>query len=205
MKSVLDFLGVYFIVVPKGVNPAITLWNNSQYEKDLTKIYEDEGNDVYQLLTAIPRFGLYWDIRDGVSDEESLQAIENQSVNFKNTLLIQEQLSETFVPGTGSADLVSSDLNNLSFRVQTDRPAVFYLSDGNFPGWHASVNGKETPVLHANYNFRGVLVPAGRSDIEFWYLPKSVIVGGIVSILGIVVTVGFVIVDNIIQSRKKGE
>ncbi len=203
MKSVLDFLGVYFIVVPKGVNPAITLWNSSDYEKDITKIYSDDGNDVYRNTTAIPRFGLYWDIRDGVSDEESLRLIENQTVDFRNTLLIQEQLPEAIVPGTGFATLVSSGINDLTFEVQTDTPAVFYLSDTNFPGWHASVNGKNEQILQANYNFRAVFVPPGKSVIRFWYMPQSFKIGIVVSAIGLLLTAAFIVVHYINGGHKK--
>ncbi len=203
MKYVLDFLGVSIVAIPKGTNPAITYWNTGAFEKDITKIYEGDGTDVYRNLTAFPRFSLYWDIRDGVSDAESLQLIENQAVDFRKTLLIQEQLPERFVAGTGSAVLVSSGLNELTFEVQTDTPAVLYVSDTNFPGWHASVNGKSTPILHANYNFRAVVAPPGKSVVRFWYMPRSVIIGAVVSATGLLLAAAFIVVDRIQGGHKK--
>jgi len=205
MKSVLDFLGVNIVVVPKGANPATLLWNNSQYEKDITKIFEDDRSDVYRNLTAYPRFGLFYDARDNVADDQALEIIKNQSVDFRKTLLIQERLPSKVTDGTGSAELVYSDVNSLTFNVHSDSSAIFYLSDAFDEGWHASVNGKSESILHANYNFRAVLVPAGSSSVKFWYLPTSVIIGGVVSVLGLFATLGLVIIGNIKNSYKKSK
>jgi uncharacterized membrane protein YfhO len=56
------------------------------------------------------------------------------------------------------------------------------LNDANYPGWLAYVNGKPTPILDANYLFRGVILPAGRSTVEFVYEPASFRVGALISI-----------------------
>jgi hypothetical protein len=203
MKSVLDFLGVNLIVVPKGVNPAITLWNNSHYEKDLTKVFEDEGNDVYRNNTAFARFGLYYDIRGGVSDEAALKAIFGQSFDFRRTVLLRESLESPVHSGTGSAYLVTAGVNGLEFTASSSAPAVFYLSDSFDDGWHAQVNGRETQIYHANYNFRAVEIPAGKSDIKFRYMPQSVVIGGIVSILGILMTAGYLLIEKIKKREDK--
>jgi len=202
MKMVLDFLGVTLIVVPKGQNPAITFWNSSSYEKDIPKVYEADGNDVYGNATARPRFGLFYDVRDAVPDQDALAALRSQSLDFGKTVLIAQRLDTQVAVGTGSAQLISSDVNSLKFTVESDTPALFYLSDSYDSGWHASVNGRETPVYRANYNFRAVLVPAGKSIVRFWYLPKSVIIGAIVSALGLIFTAGFVLVYKITNRHK---
>jgi uncharacterized membrane protein YfhO len=172
------------------------------YQGDLTKVYSDADNDVYQNTTAYPRFNLYYSIQAGVSDAQALKIINSQSMDLRTTLLIQEKLSETFIQGTGSAKLISSGLNNLSFHVQTTKPAVFYLSDTYDAGWHATVNGKKATIYHADYNFRAVRVPAGNSTIQLWYMPASFILGGAVSVLGLLATVGYIVGANIINKRK---
>ncbi len=189
MKYALDFLGVSIVAVGTGKNPALEYWNSPKYEKDITKIYSYEGNDLYRNVTAYPRFGLYFDIRDEVNDGEALSAIEHQSVDFTRTLLIKEHLGHEYTSGSGSAQLLSSGLNTLSFRVTSDKPAVFYISDTYFPGWHVSINGAKARLLHANYNFRAVEVPAGDSEVLFWYLPTSFLIGAAISAISIAVSV----------------
>lgn len=50
-------------------------------------------------------------------------------------------------------------------------------------GWKATVNGRSTGVIRANYNFRAVAVPAGTSKVNFSYGPTSVTLGVGVSVL----------------------
>jgi uncharacterized membrane protein YfhO len=51
------------------------------------------------------------------------------------------------------------------------------LSDTFFPGWLASVDGRDTPI-HEAYGFlRGVVVPGGLHTLEFRYRPRSVFLG----------------------------
>ena len=47
------------------------------------------------------------------------------------------------------------------------------LFDTYFPGWTASVDGRETPIYRANYTFRAVSMPAGAHIVMFTYRPLS--------------------------------
>jgi uncharacterized membrane protein YfhO len=60
------------------------------------------------------------------------------------------------------------------------------LADQFFPGWQVHVDGREQEMLRANHTFRLVEVPAGESEVEFRYRPRSLAVGAVLSLLGIV-------------------
>ena len=59
--------------------------------------------------------------------------------------------------------------NSLRYRVKTDRDGIFLLSETWFPYWNASVNGREQPLLRANYLFRGVHLGPGEHAVEMRY------------------------------------
>jgi uncharacterized membrane protein YfhO len=41
------------------------------------------------------------------------------------------------------------------------------------PGWHATVNGEERPIIRVNGVFRGLqITAAGNYDVMFWYRPR---------------------------------
>jgi hypothetical protein len=66
------------------------------------------------------------------------------------------------------AKVLSDDGNVLTVEVQA--PAGFLVvSDTWLPGWSATVDGKQAPVLRANYAFRAVKVPSGRHEVVFTY------------------------------------
>ncbi|HEY1252006.1 MAG TPA: DUF6044 family protein [Thermoanaerobaculia bacterium] len=63
--------------------------------------------------------------------------------------------------------------DRLSFRVDAAAPAVFVLTDAFVPGWTAFVDGSAAPLFPVDVAFRGVAVPAGRSEVSFRYVPGS--------------------------------
>lgn len=57
-------------------------------------------------------------------------------------------------------------------------PALVVVSEANFPGWRATVDGKPAPVLEADGAFLGVAVAAGDHTVELTYHPPGVAVVG---------------------------
>ena len=144
---------------------------------------------VYRNTGAFPRFGLYYEAQEVKSDEEALDNIANGSIDFRKIILLEEKLP-ILEPGTGSAKLINSTVNSLSFETKTNTPALFYISDTYFPGWEAKVNGKTQKIYRANYNFRAVLVPEGDSTVEFMYAPSSFRLGVVISVVSLLLVAG---------------
>lgn len=67
--------------------------------------------------------------------------------------------------------------NSLALVVDAPRPGLVYVADNFFDGWTAAINGAPTRILPANYAFRAVVVPAGRSRVEFRYWPPGLTTG----------------------------
>jgi hypothetical protein len=72
--------------------------------------------------------------------------------------------------------------NSVVLTVDAPRPGLVYAAETYFTGWTARINGAETEILPANYAFRAIEVPAGRSRIEFEYWPPGLTAGLAVSI-----------------------
>ena len=52
------------------------------------------------------------------------------------------------------------------------------------PGWHASVDGVETPRIRVDGALTAVTVPPGRHQVDLAYRPASVRLGAAFSLLG---------------------
>lgn len=82
-------------------------------------------------------------------------------------------------PAQISIRQTSATVNHLSVVAQCDGYLVF--SEPYYPGWRVSVDGKQVPVLRANYAFSAVFLPAGEHDVTRWYRPNSLIIGAVCS------------------------
>ena len=61
----------------------------------------------------------------------------------------------------------------VTVETRLPQPGFLVLFDTYFPGWTASVDGRETAIYRANYTFRAVSVPAGAHTVTFTYRPLS--------------------------------
>ncbi len=84
-----------------------------------------------------------------------------------------------FLPVT----FTSYETAQVTLLVEAPRPGYVVFSDTNYPGWQASVNGRDTPVLRANHSFKAVRVDAGRSQVRFRFRPRSLQIGAALSAL----------------------
>lgn len=90
-------------------------------------------------------------------------------------------IGEAGTTGAGLARFEVDDPEHLVIEVDASARGFLVLADQYFPGWRAQVNGTEMPIMRANYLFRAVEVPAGKSRVELRYLPPSLLAGVAIS------------------------
>jgi hypothetical protein len=83
----------------------------------------------------------------------------------------------------GSARIVRTDPDRLLVRADARRAGMLVVSDNWFPGWKATVDGKDAPIERVDYVMRGVRVGPGAHTVDFRYAPASWRIGWIVSLL----------------------
>ena len=65
-------------------------------------------------------------------------------------------------------------LDDISFKSSNSKDGLAVFSDIYYAkGWKAYVDGKETPIMKADYVLRSIKVPAGIHLIEFHFRPES--------------------------------
>jgi hypothetical protein len=72
------------------------------------------------------------------------------------------------------------------------RPALVVLTDTDYPGWRATVDGVTAPVIRVDTMFRGVAISAGTHVVRFEFVPWSVHLGAAVSAVALVLIVAAV-------------
>jgi uncharacterized membrane protein YfhO len=91
--------------------------------------------------------------------------------------------------GSTPARVVSRSDTHVTISALASAPGRLVLLDTFYPGWRATVDGKDVHIDAADAAFRAVPVTAGRHTVRFSYESGSVLVGGIVSLVALVAIV----------------
>ncbi|MBA4166805.1 MAG: YfhO family protein, partial [Chitinophagaceae bacterium] len=108
---------------------------------------------------------------------EEMKALDN--FHPKDTAIIdkKEQSKITGAPGqdsSASIQLVQNDNDYILYKSSSKANGFAVFSEIYYPnGWKASIDGKEVPIVKADYALRGLSVPAGGHRIEFKFEPSS--------------------------------
>jgi hypothetical protein len=102
--------------------------------------------------------------------------------------------------GMGEAHILEYRPEHILIQAETDKPGYLLLTDSYYPGWRAWLDGRETPLLRADYLFRAVYLPSGSHQVEFRYQPDSFKVGLWISLATLA---GMVAVSGILALRAK--
>jgi len=85
-----------------------------------------------------------------------------------------------------AVQIVSYEPDRVSILTASKCPAILVLTDTYDDGWKAYMDGKEVPILHANYLFRGIALEPGVHRVEFAYKPFSFKLGTILCAIALI-------------------
>jgi uncharacterized membrane protein YfhO len=75
------------------------------------------------------------------------------------------------------------------------------LSDADYPGWQARVDGRPVSIHRANYLLRAVPVEAGQHRVEVYYDPPLFKVGLVITILTLLAS-GALLGELVLRDKK---
>lgn len=181
-RRLLDLVGTKYLVAAAGAEGTI-----AGYPGVRSMLAGDVH--VYENPQAQPR--AFWVPQIEVIEDPDriLWSLASGQQDLRRVAFVESPRPSTGGPGDGRAGqvgFVRNDPEHLTLQVDAPARGFLVLSDQYFPGWYARVDGTPADVVRANYAFRLVEVPAGRSTVEFWYAPPSVRIGAVVSALTIV-------------------
>lgn len=81
----------------------------------------------------------------------------------------------------GSVKVETYRRNSVQLETNSDASAHLITSEANYPGWHATIDGRDTPMHETNNLFRALDVPAGKHHIDFHYSPTLLFLSAAIS------------------------
>ncbi|MCT4665491.1 MAG: YfhO family protein [Flavobacteriales bacterium] len=120
---------------------------------------------------------------------------EIANIDPKNTVILHQdelkKLQNKTSSANGSVKLVSYKPDVLTYESNNPTTGIAVFSEIYYPeGWTAFIDGEEVSILRANYILRALEIPAGKHKIEFRMVNNRSMIGGILSLLVFLMTIG---------------
>jgi hypothetical protein len=161
-SRLLDLASLRYVIGPWAAPPA------SGYRRS----GEAEGLHVYENRSALPRARLLGHALAARDEEEAVRLLSSPSFQPHTTAVLEATGPlPSGGPAGGAVAWIERSPDRLALRVTAERPSILVLSDTDYPGWEAALDGRETRLYRANLAFRAVEVPAGTHEVRFRFRP----------------------------------
>ena len=121
------------------------------------------------------------DVKDAAQAREALRALDPHSGSF--VLAPHEPIQQD---PAATAQILSHDEESYRIAYRAASPSLLRLSVPHYPGWHASLNGRELPLAKVDVALMGVVVPAGEGEVLFEFRNDSLRLGAAISLAGLI-------------------
>ena len=146
-------------------------------------------------------------VKEVANPDEEIAALGK--TNLKTTAVVEKRFIDQVKSYTtdsiqGQIKLSSYSPDYLIFESNTPQDQLAVFSDVYYDkGWNAYIDGEKAEIIRANYILRGLMVPAGKHDIEFRFEPNSFRIGQILAIISSITILILIGLGIYIAIRKK--
>lgn len=167
------------------------------------EVHRDGRLVVFENLRCLPRAMLIpaGNVRAVGGRAEALAAVSSIDFDPKSEAVVEGEVPSAMPRGaatssSGSVRFLAKESDEALLEVDAPAPSLLVVAETVYPGWKATVDGVETPVITANHVFRGVWVEAGRHRVHLRFRPTSVAAGGAVSVVCLAVALALLLVPR---------
>ncbi len=130
--------------------------------------------DLYANPNALARAFLVHRLTPVENADEAIRRLVEPDFDPRQEALVEaltQPVGFDSGAGTASVEIRSYESTRVVVQVETTKPGMLVLTDSYDPDWEASLGGHAVEIHPTNGLFRGVMVPAGRSEVVFRYRP----------------------------------
>jgi hypothetical protein len=158
----LDLLGVRYLILRGAPPEGVTPWGI--------------GDDywVVENPRALPRVFIPRRVERVESAARRLERLAAEDFDPRGVAYLEAELPEDLPQESrGTAAVTAETPTRITIDLEMETPGLVVLTDLGYPGWRARIDGEPVPVLQADHALRGVVAPAGASELVFSYEPGS--------------------------------
>lgn len=187
-----SFIGVWdphsALLDVAGVN--YLFWHEEIRDPRLTEVARyNNTSRIYRNRRAAPRVYLVSRVEHRPTSAEVMERLRQPTFPFREVAVTEDRrLYEALKAGggvetRGEARITTYAPDRIAIATQAPAQRLLVLNDMYHPNWSVRVNGSPAVLYRVNGVFRGVLVPAGDSVVEFRYRNRAFEAGLWISVL----------------------
>ena len=123
------------------------------------------GNELFENLTAFPRFFLVHEARAVKSHTCDRLALHSDHGDP------HIELPPNVAGDLDEVKTLKYEPNSIEVSTQASRRSLLVLSETYYPGWKAWLDDRPVPIVPTDIALRGVVVPAGAHRVRMEFLP----------------------------------
>jgi hypothetical protein len=155
----------------------------------LAPVYAGRDASVFNIVGAPPRAWVVHESDVVNSQSAALHRFADRGFDYRARMIVEGSQGigppgHTLRRGSGDGPVArraNLTANGATFTVDTPTAGWLVMADIYAPGWSVTVNGTRARLLRANYAFRAVPVPAGRSRVILRYRSPGLALGAVLS------------------------
>jgi len=148
--------------------------------------YSGPDARVYANRRALPRAWVVASQRVVEGSEQRLRAIGSSEFEPRREAIVERPVPGLGDGSGGRAVITRYDPERVEIAARSRGAGLLVLSDLDYPGWKARVDGEEVEIEPVDYLLRGVPLASGTHRVEFLYEPLSWRIGWMLTLAGLV-------------------
>ncbi len=164
-SRLVDLLGVKYILSLSEIkNPK------------LEKVFTEGQTKIYKNKESFPRVFFVKEVKLVADKKTAITALFDQKLDLKKVAIVEDwdRGDQNTAFSNGSVTVKEYIENQVSVNTKNKEQSFLVLTDTFYPTWHAKIcsldnlNCDQTKIYRTDYNFRGVIVPAGEHNVVFY-------------------------------------
>ena len=176
------------VCTDSGGSPALSAYGPRLAAVDLPP---DNGVRLYRRYAPLPRASVVYAAETIPDPAARLDRILDPEFDVRNIAVTETAVSLSLTPTVPAttAQILSYDNNRVAIKATAEADGLLVLADQYFAGWEATVDGEPVPVKRVNHFMRAVPLTAGTHEVVFTFAPRSLQLGAVLSLLGLLLAI----------------
>ena len=152
-------------------------------------LYTDANWKIYANPKACPRAWLVHETALESSLGSTMNLLETPGFDPRRVAVVETRVPVTapVQPADETVVVAVLEANRMELKVRALTPGLLVVSETYYPGWVATIDRKRAEILRVDGALRGIVVPAGATQVVLRYTPRSIYFGGALTLATLII------------------